>query len=115
MNYKLQPAEEHVFGQIPFKFSWEAEEVLEIVPTSTPARNMTFGRDDNDSKYGFGGKLIVLEPTAEGGTRSVSLRRKSDGMILHNWVFHQIGMMLMFVEKIQAIHCSSAQCNASIN
>ncbi|CAL8113898.1 unnamed protein product [Orchesella dallaii] len=90
-NYKLQPAEEHIFGQIPYKFSWEADEELEIIPTSTPARNMTFGRDDNDSKYGFGGKLIVLEATPEGGTRHVSLRRKSDGAILHNWIFHQIG------------------------
>ncbi|ODM97764.1 Vascular endothelial growth factor receptor 3 [Orchesella cincta] len=70
INYKLQPAEKHVFGQIPYKFSWEADEELEIVPTSTPARNMTFGRGDNDSKYGFGGKLIVLEATPEGGTRN---------------------------------------------
>lgn len=72
------------------KFTWEADEELEVVSLSTPLRNISLGREENDPKYGYGGKLVVMEQTPEGETRNVSLRRKSDGVVLHNWVFQQI-------------------------
>lgn len=80
-----------MFGRIPVKLSWEADEELEIVSLSNPLRNISLGREDTDSKFSFGGKLVVMEHTPEGETRNVSLRRKADGEILHVWTIQQIG------------------------